>query len=1038
MPDPITISKTPQLDKSQDYNFLYGEGLKYIEELGSKLWTDYNEHDPGITILEALCYSITELGYRAGLPIQNLLAGADGKMPASQPFFTAGEILTQSPLTIIDYRKLLIDIAGVHNAWLFVNDFYIEGKNQLTAGEVPIYADCKNDKLTYEVNTHQLYLSGLYKVLIDLENDLQFGDLNNGDIVLLTPAVNGAAPARSFKAGEVSLTLSFPKWNDLNVSKEVLGCDPATIIVSDIPVITNDIEDIWKLSVTFSCNTNSAVNLTAQISIDLQPAGGKLTLAETQSFFTTTFSTQLIYLYALKIQKAKQTIQTVIRVLNANRNLCEDFVSVSTIDDEEIAVCCDIDVIPSADIEAVQAKVFYAIEEYFNPTVTFYTLDDLLNKGKTTDEIFEGPKLAHGFIDSSELAGAQLRQTIYASDIINLIMDIDGVTAARNFKMTKYNSDGTANSTLKGKSWCMPVSPWHKPVFSETKSKIIFYKNKITYLPSLKEVRDTLKWLRASGMNNKLNGHALDIPLPDGMFTEVDDFTSIEYLFPLTYGIGKAGLPPTATDERRAQANQLKAYLMFYDQLLADYFSQLKNAGSLFSISDSVQTYYAQFLDSIKDIEAVYANNGSDILLQNVLQNQDASAAVVNEWQKLYETNEKFLDRRNRFLDHLMARFAESFNDYVLLMYSLNFQTQQVSKITPADLIKDKINFLKDYPQISYERARAFNYYPQKDDFSIDTTSLWDTANTSGLEKKGCRLGGFDDPDSTIKSYFRRFLYCIDNATIITTGDTPPKFSFIFSNKNGDSLQSVFYDGDNAEENMYKSLVSVVDFFLAEKNIGIQQTGSNWKVSVEDGSGNVLASGKEFMTETEAKQSLQKFIVEFNTTCSNNDGLHLIEHILLRPRIPADTARPFVLAPVCLDKDCDFCGEQDPYSFRMTIVLPYWPAHLRSMAFRAYFEDVVRRESPAHTVVKVCWLSNSSMYQFDVAYKNWIAALADFSLDQTAIIPKTNFQTANDTLLSLLFKLNSEYPLATLHDCVESSDSNSVVLGKTILGSFKN
>jgi hypothetical protein len=37
----------------------------------------------------------------------------------------------------------------------------------------------------------------------------------------------------------------------------------------------------------------------------------------------------------------------------------------------------------------------------------------------------------HGFIDTAELEQTQLRQEIYASDIISLIMDIDGVLAAR-------------------------------------------------------------------------------------------------------------------------------------------------------------------------------------------------------------------------------------------------------------------------------------------------------------------------------------------------------------------------------------------------------------------------------------------------------------------------------------------------------------------------------------------------------------------------------------------------------------------------------
>jgi hypothetical protein len=50
------------------------KGLEYIQLLGSKFWTDYNIHDPGISILEALCYALTDLGYRTSLDIKDLLA----------------------------------------------------------------------------------------------------------------------------------------------------------------------------------------------------------------------------------------------------------------------------------------------------------------------------------------------------------------------------------------------------------------------------------------------------------------------------------------------------------------------------------------------------------------------------------------------------------------------------------------------------------------------------------------------------------------------------------------------------------------------------------------------------------------------------------------------------------------------------------------------------------------------------------------------------------------------------------------------------
>src|SRR2546428_220563 len=112
----------------------------------------------------------------------------------------------------------------------------------------------------------------------------------------------------------------------------------------------------------------------------------------------------------------------------------------------------------------------------------------------------------------------------------------------------------------------------------------------------------------------------------------------------------------------------LKAYLLFYEQLLADFFSQLSNAHQLFSTDKIKHTYYAHFLANIKDIDAIYNPNLATAILNNAISNPDATKDEKNEWQKLYETKAVFEDRRGRFLDHLLARFSESFNEYALMM----------------------------------------------------------------------------------------------------------------------------------------------------------------------------------------------------------------------------------------------------------------------------------------------------------------------------------------------------------------------------------
>ena len=39
-------------------------GIERISRLSGKIWNDYNASDPGITLLEILCFSIMDLGYR--------------------------------------------------------------------------------------------------------------------------------------------------------------------------------------------------------------------------------------------------------------------------------------------------------------------------------------------------------------------------------------------------------------------------------------------------------------------------------------------------------------------------------------------------------------------------------------------------------------------------------------------------------------------------------------------------------------------------------------------------------------------------------------------------------------------------------------------------------------------------------------------------------------------------------------------------------------------------------------------------------------
>ena len=150
------ISPLPEVNPAFDARALFNESLAEVRRLSGALWTDHNTHDPGITTLELLCYALTELSYRHSLPLVDRLAGdADG----NAQFFAPQSVLPNRALTELDWRKLLIDLPGVKNAWIEV------------VSDVLLYADLRRKVLRQTPPEHPQYkavpLAGLYRVRVE-------------------------------------------------------------------------------------------------------------------------------------------------------------------------------------------------------------------------------------------------------------------------------------------------------------------------------------------------------------------------------------------------------------------------------------------------------------------------------------------------------------------------------------------------------------------------------------------------------------------------------------------------------------------------------------------------------------------------------------------------------------------------------------------------------------------------------------------------------------------------------------------------------
>lgn len=584
MNPPLTLSTAPLEHPAMDYAFLRQEGIRHLERLAGQVWTDFNAHDPGITILEQVCYALTDLAYRINYELPDLLTRAGE--PTYDSLYSPAQILTSQPVTLSDLRKLVIDVEGVKNAWIEP----VEGPT------VPLFFHTSENTLSLQgdvFTAEPIYLKGLYRVLIEIS-----------DVLYIDSAV-----------------------------------------------------------------------------------------------------------------QQQEVIRQVARRLHANRGLAEDFEEIRILEPEPIQIQAHVEIEAVEDAEAVLLEVYRRVAAYISPPVRFYTLSQLLEAGKPIDEIFEGPLLEHGFIDSEELRQAQRRTVLHTSDLIRAIMDVAGVRAVRTISL----SAGGASE-----AWSLNLDPNKVPKLDLSGSAITLERNRLTAGVNVTRVVNAhYQALRHTATLHNLALGEWDLQPPPGRERHLETYYSLQHHFPATYGIGVMGLPESATPQRQAQAKQLKAYLLFFDQLLANYFSQLAHFKDLLSFSRQTgQTYFAQPIDDPRlGLEGIRRSEPAA---------HQARLQQTTENPYLTEAQPDFR-RRNRFLNHLLARFAEQFTDYSLILYGV--MAKEVDSSATEKLARDKQAFLRDYPQLSRARGTACNYLLP-----------WNSANRSGLEQRLRRKLGLEAP----------------------------------------------------------------------------------------------------------------------------------------------------------------------------------------------------------------------------------------------------------------------------------------------------
>jgi len=796
--DSVTISRGSIKNNEAGFAELKTRGINLAQEISGNIWSDYNAHDPGVTILEQLCYAITDLVFRADVDVAGFLADKEGLIDyPTQALHSPEKIFPCRPTTVSDFRKILLDeIKEVDNVWLLT--------------ETDVASD----------------VYGLYKA---------------------------------------------------------------------------EIKSAQKIGVTNKIVTEKVFN-----------------------------------------------------TFNRYRNLCEDLVSVTVLEERNCTLHAKIEIESSQYADDLLAEIYFKCSEYISGNSPLCSYEEQLAQGKTLEQLFDGPLTRHGLFDlkhEDETVDDVLIPTLFA--IINGISTVDHIKSlcleveGQSFYKGLPRRAGETVLSLD-----CPNETWSVKVELIRNGGVLPIS-----LDAVKKSYQVMCYQRDSIREVEQNFGAL-YQFPEGKKSDLARYASIQEHFPAVYGINRYGVSGEST-EVLAQTRQLKSYLLIFEQVMANFTATCARLRTLYSADSSQrQTYAYQVIneDEVADIDLLYPESPGE-----------AIAEILSKYDDYFE-------RKGRVLDYLLALYGQKFTQKNLSYFNYYYRDDELDEI----IVKNKIACLESIIQFERDRASGLN----------KALPVWNTNNTAGMQYKLSVLLGFRYREcrSLTLPLAKLGLTVINHGEYRTTKGDRHELRMIDLNDIKEHIVDKFCPVTYARQDEEQAMMAITDnfdVFVPFKNNMVSDALLQGGVDLDRFSVGSLAPGDDYQmvfkssvepgwwyigrseTRQEAEQNvrlLHRFLIELNI---ESEGLHLLEHVLLRSQ------------QGLFHNDMPEIDQAAFYSSRITVIFPSWTARCNDSRFRRLAEENVRNNCPVHILADIYWLDFDTMYQFETHYKCWLDACAE-------------------------------------------------------------
>ena len=835
----ISISKTDSgFPPYLDFDKLRSSAITYLGNLSGNIWTDHNVHDPGITILEMLIYALMDLGYRSNMPVEDLLARNPEDKSKDTNFFTPSQILANNPLTITDYRKMLVDIKHVKNAWLVIEDQW----------PVDLCGATPNDGVNFRNNPNQIdpcrcdHLNGLYHVYIQLEDDnLTTEELNKLKLKIRRKLMAHRNLCEDFIDITILCTL------DLGVCAQI-DLDPTADVQEVLFSIVESLSRFFSPSPVFYSLQEL---LDKQKPIEEIFSGRPFNITESHGFIDTEEFEHLTLrkeLHLSDVYSELAGVDGISRVQNLKWITCCDNEKTSS-NDWQLALPTNY--VPSFSLKCSSFSFtqngkpvpvdFEAIETY--ESLKFSSNRKALYKEPST---FLDPEYTKG-IYRNDLGDYYSIQNefprVYGIGEGMLGKDVSIKRRAQALQLQGFLlffDQFLANYLAQLKNI--------RSLFSFSSidtTPRTYFTNKLANVPQLQQL---LRFRADEGDNNigGTRGGIIGYPTSRKNIEKLiaNNGLGNTNLDRICNEIGKKDFPPYAfcfATERDQALSQLQEDFLYGDftpVIVSNYndcyfFYFFTSSPDIAIIS---QRYYKNETDaagaaaSMKYAASLKKNFRSfglpccereeETYSFDIEFNLDLYADYL---QLIVEDADLFSSRRQQFLNHLLSRFAETFSDFALLSSPFfSSKDLQTNQIHAQEL------FLQRYPDISSNRGKGYDYLANK----------WGNYNISGFEKRFKALAGIDD--------WRRHYLCnfiVEPATkLYRLAIHLFDHTFTVENKTVTATE-----GLASLKAIYSQLKDPLIEYGQDKMSGL------WKVFISDGNENNYTCSKTLNTETDAR-----------------------------------------------------------------------------------------------------------------------------------------------------------------------------------------